>query len=285
MEIKNTEIKTNSYTVNGKILSLNEPKIMGIINLTPNSFYDGNKYSTIKDVVCDVESKIEQGADIIDVGAVSTKHGEPLISFEEEWQRLNSTLNELKKLFPNIFISVDTYNSETAKRATDIGVEIINDISGGNFDNEMFNTISKLNVIYVLMHIQGTPQNMQHNPYYKNVVDDVYALLKNKTTQLKSLNFDKIIIDPGFGFGKTVEHNFKLLKELQKFNALGYPILAGLSRKSMINKTLSTNPVTALNGTICLNTIALINGAKILRVHDVMEAKQITQLFLKYQMV
>ncbi|MCA0431566.1 MAG: dihydropteroate synthase [Bacteroidetes bacterium] len=285
MGIKNTEINTNSYTVNGKILSFNEPKIMGIINLTPNSFYDGNKYSTVKDVMRDVESKIEQGADIIDVGAASTKPGEPLINFEEEWQRLHTTLIELKKQFPNTFISVDTYNSETAKRAVDLGVEIINDISGGNFDNEMFNTISKLDVIYILMHIQGTPQNMQVNPEYINVVEEVYAVLKNKTSQLKNLNFNKIIIDPGFGFGKTIEHNFKLLKELQKFNPLGFPVLAGLSRKSMINKTLNTNPVTALNGTVCLNTIALINGAKILRVHDVMEAKQIIQLFLKYQTV
>lgn len=285
MGIKNTEINTNSYTVNGKILSFNEPKIMGIINLTPNSFYDGNKYSTVKDVMRDVESKIEQGADIIDVGAASTKTGEPLINFEEEWQRLHTTLIELKKQFPNTFISVDTYNSETAKRAVDLGVEIINDISGGNFDNEMFNTISKLDVIYILMHIQGTPQNMQVNPEYINVVEEVYAVLKNKTSQLKNLNFNKIIIDPGFGFGKTIEHNFKLLKELQKFNPLGFPVLAGLSRKSMINKTLNTNPVTALNGTVCLNTIALINGAKILRVHDVMEAKQIIQLFLKYQTV
>ncbi len=285
MGIKNTEINTNSYTVNGKILSFNEPKIMGIINLTPNSFYDGNKYSTVKDVMRDVESKIEQGADIIDVGAASTKSGEPLINFEEEWQRLHTTLIELKKQFPNTFISVDTYNSETAKRAVDLGVEIINDISGGNFDNEMFNTISKLDVIYILMHIQGTPQNMQVNPEYINVVEEVYAVLKNKTSQLKNLNFNKIIIDPGFGFGKTIEHNFKLLKELQKFNPLGFPVLAGLSRKSMINKTLNTNPVTALNGTVCLNTIALINGAKILRVHDVMEAKQIIQLFLKYQTV
>lgn len=274
MGIKNTEINTNSYTVNGKILSFNEPKIMGIINLTPNSFYDGNKYSTVKDVMRDVESKIEQGADIIDVGAASTKPGEPLINFEEEWQRLHTTLIELKKQFPNTFISVDTYNSETAKRAVDLGVEIINDISGGNFDNEMFNTISKLDVIYILMHIQGTPQNMQVNPEYINVVEEVYAVLKNKTSQLKNLNFNKIIIDPGFGFGKTLEHNYTLLRNLNYFTELNVPVLAGLSRKGMIYKILETDSANALNGTTAANTVALLKGARIVRVHDVKEATE-----------
>lgn len=282
MEVKNNEIITNSYLTNGKILSFNTPKVMAIINLTPNSFYDGNKYESTSDVLKDVEVKIEQGADIIDIGAASTKPGEKLIHPDEEWLRLEKTLVAIRKEHPNQLLSIDTYNSQTALKAANCGADIVNDVSGGNFDSAMFSVIANLNLAYVLMHIKGTPENMQLNPSYQNVVKEVYTTLEEKIRALNALNFNKIIVDVGFGFGKSLEDNYRLLKQLAQFSQLGYPLLAGLSRKSIINKVIGTNPVTSLNGTTALNTLALQNGAKILRVHDVMEAKQTIQLFLKY---
>lgn len=282
MEVKNNEIITNSYLTNGKILSFNTPKVMAIINLTPNSFYDGNKYESTSDVLKDVEVKIEQGADIIDIGAASTKPGEKLIHPDEEWLRLEKTLIAIRKEHPNQLLSIDTYNSQTALKAANCGADIVNDVSGGNFDSAMFSVVANLNLAYVLMHIKGTPENMQLNPSYQNVVKEVYTTLEEKIRALIALNFNKVIVDVGFGFGKSLEDNYRLLKQLAQFSQLGYPLLAGLSRKSIINKVIGTNPVTSLNGTTVLNTLALQNGAKILRVHDVMEAKQTIQLFLKY---
>lgn len=285
MDFKNNEFILQNYTVNNKSLNFNKPLVMAIVNITKNSFYDGNKYGSVIDVLKDIELKIEQGADVIDVGAASTKSGEELIKPETEWEILSQNIKTIRKTFPNIILSVDTYNSQTAQLAVNEGVDIINDISGGNFDKKMFETVAKNNIVYVIMHIKGTPNNMQLNPNYKNVIDEVYTVLEDKITHLKKLNFNKIIIDPGFGFGKSVDDNFKLLKNLIRFKNLGYPILAGLSRKSMINNVINTNPATALNGTTALNTMALLNGAKILRVHDVIEAKQTIQLFNKYQSV
>lgn len=282
MEVKNNEIITNSYLTNGKILSFNTPKVMAIINLTPNSFYDGNKYESTSDVLKDVEVKIEQGADIIDIGAASTKPGEKLIHPDEEWLRLEKTLIAIRKEHPNQLLSIDTYNSQTALKAANCGADIVNDVSGGNFDSAMFTVVANLNLAYILMHIKGTPENMQLNPSYQNVVKEVYTTLEEKIRALTALNFNKVIVDVGFGFGKSLEDNYRLLKQLAQFSQLGYPLLAGLSRKSIINKVIGTNPVTSLNGTTVLNTLALQNGAKILRVHDVMEAKQTIQLFLKY---
>jgi dihydropteroate synthase len=271
------------YVSNGKIITFNKPLIMAIVNVTPDSFYDGGKYSTLSDVINDAEEKINQGANIIDIGAASSRPGAIEISKEEEWNRLKDILPELQKQFPKIVISVDTYRSAIAKRSADCGVDIINDVSGGTMDDEMFETIATLNSIYVLMHMQGVPKTMQKNPIYKNVTVEVKNEFERKLEILKKLNATKIIVDPGFGFGKTVENNFELLKNLQEFVSLGYPVLAGLSRKSMINKVIGTNPVTALNGTTVLNTIALLNGASILRVHDVLEAKQAIDLVEFYK--
>ena len=278
METKNNKISPIDYTYNGKSLTFIKPMVMGIVNITPDSFYDGNKYSNTKDILLDIETKLREGADIIDIGAISSRPGADDLNETEEWLRLSEVLKEVRKSFPNIFISVDTFRSSIALKSADLGADIINDISGGSFDTEMFATISKLQIPYVLMHIQGTPQTMQTNPNYKNVVDEVNVFFKNAIEKLKQLNFNKIILDPGFGFGKNTEHNFTLLKNLSEFSYLGFPILAGVSRKSMINKVIGTNPVTSLNGTTVLNTIALLNGAKILRVHDVKEAKQAIEL-------
>lgn len=282
MELKNNELITNSYLTNGKILSFDMPKVMAIVNLTPNSFYDGNKYESTSDVLKDIEVKLEQGADILDIGAASTKPGEKLIHPDEEWLRLEKTLIAIRKEYPKQLLSIDTYNSQTALKAANCGIDIVNDVSGGNFDAAMPAVVAKLNLAYILMHIKGTPENMQLNPSYQNVVKEVYNTLEEKTRKLTALDFNKIIVDVGFGFGKSLEDNYLLLKQLTKFSQLGYPLLAGLSRKSIINKVIGTNPVTSLNGTTVLNTLALQNGAKILRVHDVMEAKQTIQLFLKY---
>ncbi|MDO8999389.1 MAG: dihydropteroate synthase [Bacteroidota bacterium] len=256
---------------------------MAIVNITPDSFYDGGKYSNLDDVLRDIEEKIAQGADIIDVGAASSRPNSKVITKEEEWQRLTLYLPEIRKKFPNVFISIDTFHSGIAKKSAEMGVDIINDISGGNLDENMFDTVAKLNLPYILMHIQGTPQTMQKNPLYNNVVLEVKDELSKKIEQLKNLNFKKIIVDVGFGFGKTQEHNYTLLKNLTEFNH--YPILAGFSRKSMITKIIGTNPVTSLNGTTVLNTIALLNGASILRVHDVTEAKQAIDLIEFYKSV
>jgi dihydropteroate synthase len=282
MSIKNTEIKPIEYACNGKIITFDKPLVMAIVNLTPDSFYDGGRYSETRDVLADVEEKIKSGAKIIDIGAASSRPGAEEISEEEEERRLIPVVGEIRKSFPDIFISVDTYRSKIAEKSALQGADIINDISGGNFDPQMFETIAKLNLPYILMHIQGTPKDMQNEPNYNNVTEDVLNQLNAKSEKLNQLGFEKIILDPGFGFGKTTEHNFTLLKELTRFSRK-YPVLAGVSRKSMINKVIKTNPVTALNGTTVLNTIALLNGASVLRVHDVTEAKQAVELVEFYK--
>jgi dihydropteroate synthase len=283
MNIKNSEINPIEYTCNSKSLTFIKPLVMAIVNITPDSFYDGGKYSDIKDVLRDISEKIEHGADIIDIGAASSRPNAKIINEEEEWQRLEVYLPEIRKTFPNTFISIDTVNSSVAKKSADLGADIINDVSGGNMDPEMFKTVAALNLPYILMHMQGTPQTMQKDPSYKDVVLEVKNELFWKIKELNKLNFNKLIVDVGFGFGKAQEHNYKLLKNLKEFNQ--YPILAGFSRKSMINKIIGTNPVTSLNGTTVLNTIALLNGASILRVHDVTEAKQAVELVEFYKNV
>lgn len=285
MSTKIKENMANHYQINAKKLLFAKPLIMAIVNLTPDSFYDGGKYSDLDDVLLDADEKVKQGADILDIGAASSRPNATEIDETEEWRRLEPVLKEMRKRFPGLFISVDTYRSGIARKASELGADIINDISGGNLDADMFNTVSKLNVAYILMHMKGTPQTMQKDPSYGDVVYEVKSELEKKVDQLIQLNFKNIILDPGFGFGKTTEHNYQLLKQLPQFDDLGLPILAGVSRKSMINKVIKTNPVTALNGTTVLNTIALLNGAKILRVHDVTEAKQAIELVEFYQSV
>ena len=283
MSTKNSEINTIEYTCNSKTLTFIKPLIMAIVNITPDSFYDGGKYSNENDVLRDIEEKISQGANIIDIGAASSRPGAKQISEKEEWERLKVYLPAIRKKFPDIFISVDTFNAAIAKQSADQGADIINDISGGDLDPNMFETIAELDLPYVLMHMQGTPQTMQQDPKYTDVVAEVKEALSKKVEKLTALNFRKIIVDVGFGFGKTQEHNYQLLKKLHQFN--DFPILAGFSRKSMVNKVIGTNPVTSLNGTTVLNTIALLNGASILRVHDVAEAGQAINLVQFYKNV
>lgn len=274
-----------TYSLHGKSLTFNKPLIMAIINVTPDSFYDGGKYGETNDILRDIETKLHQGADIIDLGAASTRPGAPEISEEEEWHRLKSIIPIIRNSFKNTVISLDTYRSGIAKKGVEMGIDIINDVSGGTFDKNMFNTVIELDVPYILMHMDGTPQNMQNNAPYEDVVNAVKNKLKVSIDYLNKRGFKKLIIDPGFGFGKSLKNNYELLKSLHHLKELAYPILVGVSRKSMINKVIQTNPVTALNGTTVLHTIALLNGADILRLHDVAEAKQVIELVNYYQNV
>ncbi len=256
------------------MMDFGQPLVMAIINVTPDSFYDGGKYSEPDDILRDAEEKVRLGAHILDIGAASSRPNAALISADEEWQRLKTILPLIRKRFPDTLISVDTWHAGVAEKSVAEGADIINDISGGDLDPDMFSTITRLNLPYIMMHMDGNPQTMTHNAPYEDVVKSVRAKMAGKTKQLESLGFNKIIIDPGFGFGKSLENNYQLLKGMEELRDIGYPVLAGVSRKSMINKVIGTNPVTALNGTTVLHTIALLNGASILRVHDVTEAVQ-----------
>ncbi|MCF8304594.1 MAG: dihydropteroate synthase [Bacteroidales bacterium] len=266
----------------GKILDLNSPAVMGILNVTPDSFYDGGQYEKETDILRKAETMINEGADVIDIGAVSTRPGAPVIPEKEERQRLMKAITVVSMKFPEIIISVDTFHSTIAEEALGSGAHMINDISAGQYDENMFETIARLGVPYIMMHIKGTPQNMQNNPTYTNMLEEVHTYFTDRITHLAKLKFDNIIIDPGFGFGKTVEHNYRLLQKLDKFAGLDFPLLAGLSRKSMINKVLKTKPENALNGTTVVNTIALLKGAHILRVHDVKEAREAIKIVQAY---
>lgn len=283
MSTKSSEIKAIAYSCKGKTLTFIKPLVMAIVNITPDSFYDGGKFGSTNDVLRDVEDKLNQGADIIDIGAASSRPGAKELSEAEEWQRLENVLGPIRKNFPDTFISVDTYRATIAKKSADEGADMINDISGGKLDGKMFETMATLQLPYVLMHMDGTPQSMMHNAPYTNAVEEVTESLKNSVARLQALNFHKIIIDPGFGFGKSLENNYQLLKSLNTLKEMAVPVLAGVSRKSMINKVIGSNPVTALNGTSVLNTIALLNGASVLRVHDVSEAKQAIALVEFYK--
>jgi dihydropteroate synthase len=274
-----------SYVTNGKQLSFEKAQVMAIINITPDSFYDGGKFSSVTDIIKDAEMKISEGATIIDIGAASSRPNAASISAHDEIERLKEPLMALRKEFPHIIISIDTYLSDVAEVVIDLGADMINDISGGEMDKDMLPMVAKHNIAYVLMHMQGTPQTMQVNPTYNNVVSDVISFFQKKIELCKNLGLDKLILDVGFGFGKTTEHNYQLLKQLNDFTTLDFPLLAGLSRKSMINKIINSSAVTALNGTTVLNTIALHNGASILRVHDVKEAKQAIDLFEFYKKI
>jgi dihydropteroate synthase len=252
---------------------------MGILNITPDSFYDGGKYRNNETLLFQAEKMLNEGAAILDIGAVSSRPGAEEVPEDTELERLLPALENLLSAFPDAVISVDTYRSNVARTAVEAGAHIINDISGGTFDEKMFRTVADLNVPYVLMHIKGTPQNMQNNPQYVDVVQEVKYFFKKQLRKLGNTGVtENIILDPGFGFGKTLENNYELLKDLSAFTDLGYPVLAGVSRKSMINKVLQATPDTALNGTTVLNTIALLNGAGILRVHDVKEAVEAVRL-------
>ncbi len=269
------------YSANGKILTFARPLVMAIVNLTPDSFYDGGKYSATEDVIRDIEEKILQGADIIDLGAASSRPNAPLIAEQEEWSRVAQILPAIRREFPKTILSIDTYSALVAGNAANEGADMINDISAGKLDDKMFDLVARLQLPYIMMHMEGTPQTMASNKPYEDVVRTVQLFFQERIALLKQRGFDQIIIDPGFSFGKSLENNYQLLKQLDSLAP--YPLLAGISRKSMINRVIGSNPVTSLNGTTVLNTIALLNGASIIRVHDVTEARQAIDLVQFYK--
>ena len=279
MSLQDTNFHKNILLkANGKKLNLKHACVMGIVNLTPDSFYVKSRLNTQKKLLKGVEKQIKEGAAIIDVGAMSSRPGAKEINEKEELKRLLPSLQLIRSTFPDVFISVDTYRAEIARLAAEEGVDMVNDISAGEMDKNMMKLVAKSKLPYVMMHMQGTPLSMQENPKYKNVVNEVKLFLEKKIIQAKEAGIKQLIIDPGFGFGKTLEHNYKLLHHLNDLNTLGYPLLVGFSRKSMINKVLNNKATEALNGTTVLNTIALLKGAKILRVHDVKEAVEAVRI-------
>ncbi len=276
--------KTRSIQVGKNILNFSTPRIMGILNLTPDSFYDGGRYFNEELWVEQTLKMISEGADIIDLGAFSSRPGADMVPEKEELQRLLTPLKILRKEFPDAVFSIDTFRSEVARACVDHGADIINDISGGNMDRNMFQAMAMLKVPYILMHMHGTPQDMQTDPVAENITAEVRIFFQNKVRELREAGVEDIILDPGFGFGKTLECNYRLLSAMEDTRIDNLPLLAGVSRKSMINKVLHTLPEDALNGTTVINTLALLNGADILRVHDVKEARQAIELNRFYQM-
>ncbi|MGB1315911.1 MAG: dihydropteroate synthase [Chitinophagales bacterium] len=271
---------TNTISCQGKLISLEKPLVMGILNLTPDSFYDGGENNSVQNALNLCEKMLDDGAKIIDIGAISTRPSANFISEEEELKRLSPIVAAIVKSFPEAVLSIDTFRAKVAEEMVNNGAAIINDISGGIFDNKMFETVAKLNCPYILMHLRGNFETMHSLTNYNNVTIDVIKELSSKINKLISLNVSDILIDPGFGFSKTIAQNFELLNNLEAFcNLIDKPVLAGLSRKSMIWKTLDTNAANALNGTTALNMVALQNGAKILRVHDVKEAVELIKLY------
>ncbi len=271
-----------TFNCNGKLLDLRSPVVAGILNITPDSFYDGGKYINEPHILKRVEEIINEGGTIIDIGAYSSRPGADHVSEEEELKRLIRALKIIRKKLPDVIISVDTFRSAIAGYVVkEFNVDIINDISGGNFDDEMFDTIARLQVPYVLMHMKGTPQNMQDNPYYDDFLKEILIFFAEKVQEAKQIGINDLIIDPGFGFGKTTDHNYELLKNLDRFKILDCPILIGISRKSMVFKLLNETPENVLPGTVALNMAALEKGANIIRVHDVKEAVQTVNIFNK----
>lgn len=267
--------------VGGKLINLSVPKVMGILNVTPDSFFDGNRYTDVSQALKQTEKMITEGATFIDVGGYSSRPGATDISVEEEIKRVIPVIQAISKAFPEIAISIDTFRASVAKAAVEQGAGLINDISGGELNPQLFNTVSELQVPYVLMHMRGTPETMTQLNQYENLTKEVIDYFHKKIHQLQNLGVKDIIIDPGFGFAKNIDQNFELLNQLDYLRILGKPILAGLSRKSMIWKSLKITPEEALNGSTSLNTVALLKGASILRVHDVKEAVETIKLIEK----
>lgn len=266
-----------------KNLDVSHPVVMGILNVTPDSFYDGGHYETETAIIGRIHQIVEEGAGIIDIGAYSTRPGAAMVDKKEEVARLAPAVELVRKYYPSVPVSIDTFRSEVAREIYHcLGEVIVNDISGGTMDTEMFGFIAETRLPYVMMHIQGTPQTMQKNPVYRDVTKEVYRFFEERTDLLRAAGMENIILDPGFGFGKTLEHNYELMNHLDLFQELGYPLLVGISRKSMISRLLETTPAEALNGTTVLNTIALMKGAAILRVHDVKEAVETVKIVERF---
>lgn len=269
---------TNNFltiNVNGQLMELQRPQVMGILNITPDSFYAGSRKQTEADILSRTRQILEEGASIIDIGAYSSRPNAEHISPDDEMQRLRTALHLINRDFPDAVISIDTFRADVARMCVEeYGAAIINDISAGQMDEQMFTTIAQLGVPYIIMHMQGTPQDMQTNPHYENLLKEVFFYFSEKVQKLRDLGVKDIILDPGFGFGKTLEHNYQLMNHLEEFSVFELPLLVGISRKSMIYKLLGSTPEEALNGTSILNTIALLKGANLLRVHDVKAATE-----------
>ena len=271
-----------SLNINGRLLNLSEPQVMGILNVTPDSFYSGSRKQTEDEIESRVRQIIGEGASIIDIGAYSSRPNADDVSPSEEMERLRKGLSVIQRVAPNAIVSVDTFRADVAKMCVDeYGVGIVNDISGGMLDKDMFATVAKLGIPYILMHMQGTPQNMQQNPHYDDVVKEVFMYFAEKVQRLRDLGVKDIILDPGYGFGKTVEHNYELMNHQEELLEFELPLLVGISRKSMIYKALGITADEALNGTSVLNTISLLKGANILRVHDVATCVEVVNLIQK----
>ena len=274
------EITTARYiNVNGSLLDLSQPRVMGILNVTPDSFYAGSRTQTEAEIVRRVKQIVSEGAAIIDIGAYSSRPNADNVSAREEMERLRMGLKILFEIQPDAVVSVDTFRADVARMCVEeYGVAIINDIAAGEMDANMFHTVAALNVPYIMMHMQGTPQSMQQHPHYDNLLKEVFLYFARKVQQLRDLGVKDIILDPGFGFGKTMEHNYELLSHLEDFRIFELPLLVGVSRKSMIYRLLDITPQEALNGTTVLDTICLLKGADILRVHDVKEAVETVRI-------
>ncbi|MBP3245083.1 MAG: dihydropteroate synthase [Bacteroidaceae bacterium] len=271
-----------SLNINGRLLDLSEPQVMGILNVTPDSFYSGSRKQTEDEIESRVRQIIGEGASIIDIGAYSSRPNADDVSPSEEMERLRKGLSVIQRVAPNAIVSVDTFRADVAKMCVEeYGVGIVNDISGGMLDKDMFATVAKLGIPYILMHMQGTPQNMQQNPHYDDVVKEVFMYFAEKVQRLRDLGVKDIILDPGYGFGKTVEHNYELMNHQEELLEFELPLLVGISRKSMIYKALGITADEALNGTSVLNTISLLKGANILRVHDVATCVEVVNLIQK----
>lgn len=268
----------------GRLLILEKPVVMGIINTTPDSFFEGSRHHGLQEIVDTAGKMIHDGATILDIGGQSTRPGSQQVSASEELERTGPAIEAIRKHFPDTFISIDTYYSAVAREAVRLGADIVNDISAGSMDAALLPVVAALNVPYILMHMQGTPATMQQQPQYGHVVQEVLQFLITKKAALQDAGIKDIIIDPGFGFGKTIQHNLQLLKQLHSFTMLDSALLAGLSRKSTVYKTLGITADQALNGTTALNMLALNNGANILRVHDVKEAVECIKLYEAYQL-
>jgi len=278
MAEKNFFEPKQSLNIKGRLIDLSSPKVMGILNITPDSFYSNSRTKSIDEALIKTEKYLAEGATFIDIGGYSSRPGAKDISEQEEIDRLVPVVARLSEAFPEAIFSIDTFRAKVAEATIEAGAHIINDIASGDMDEPMFETVARLQVPYMIMHMQGTPQNMQQNPVYENVLLEVVDYLAKKIAALKALHIHDVIIDPGFGFGKTIAHNYELLNQMEAFRIFKLPILVGFSRKGMIYKTLGTTAAEALNGTSILNTIALQKGAGILRVHDVKEAVECVKL-------
>jgi len=272
-----------SINCRGKLMEFSAPKVMGILNLTPDSFYDGGQNTGLEDIHQKVEKMLIDGMDILDIGAISSKPSAVQVSLEEETNRLIPVVQFLSRNFPDLVMSIDTFRAKIAEKAIQSGASIINDISSGTLDNDMIDCVAQLKVPYIAMHMQGTPQTMQNNPNYENLISELIKNFSEVQNRCYKKGVNDLIIDPGFGFGKTLSHNYEILKHLNLFQALDLPILVGISRKSMLYKPLNTTAELALNATSVAHTLALINGANILRVHDVKQAKETIEIYSLYE--